>query len=156
MSGTMSAQVARIEAENDRLHRRMGFWRERAGELKELLSAVLEVEEASEVPRWSSELTEQVREMSGTNDSLPPDQEEMEKWLDTRPPKVRRMAKKFPPGTKVQHQGDMYYVVGYVEELSGDCDVGVKLSSFDPIHEYELATNDENTIDVYPVISEEE
>ena len=152
MSATTSERVARIEAENDRLHERAGFWRERAGEMADTLKAVLEIEEASEVPRWSNALLDEVRELSGAKEIRDRAAGAAKKWLASRPPAVRKMAAKFPPGTKILYEGAECFVTGYVEEEDGD--VGLKLSPYDPTQEYELAIA--NTIDVFPIIYDPE
>lgn len=148
MSATTNERLAKIEAENDRLHERLGYWRERAGEMAETLKAVLEIEEASEIPRWSNTLLDEVRALSGVKDERARAAGEPEKWLGSRPPNVRRMANKFPPGTKVMYEATECFVVGYVEEEDGD--VGLRLSAYNPNQEYDLAM--ENFIVVFPIV----
>lgn len=64
MSGTMDEQTARLEALNDRLHERMGYWRERCGEYQELLRDLLEFELAGETESWPPSLLARVEKMA--------------------------------------------------------------------------------------------
>lgn len=51
-------------------------------------------------------------------------------WLSTRPPRVRRLAQKFPPGTKVVLDDRSHHVLGYSE------DGKVIVSAVDPTVDY--------------------
>ena len=56
-----------------------------------------------------------------------------EKWLSNRPPIIRELFEKFPPGTRFQDGDKILHVVGYSE------DGGILVSATDPSVDYKKA-----------------
>lgn len=65
---------------------------------------------------------------------LDPDQiAALEEWLADRPPIIRELAYKYPPGTRFQRDGGIYWLVSYME------DGGIGVSQINPVDDYEGA-----------------
>lgn len=65
----------------------------------------------------------------------PEQKEKLDKWLEGRPPIIKELCYRFPPGTRFEIEGVINYVVSYNEDGS----VGVSI--IDPRKNYELATS---------------
>jgi len=57
----------------------------------------------------------------------------LEAWLATRPPAVKQLARKYPPGTRFVIHGEIQYVVAYNEDGS------LSVSSINPSADYKGA-----------------
>ncbi len=60
----------------------------------------------------------------------------MKDWLDTRPPAIQVLAEQFPPGSLVLMYGNVFYIVGYTENNSGN---DLIISTLNPFDDYEKA-----------------
>jgi hypothetical protein len=60
---------------------------------------------------------------------------EMQAWLETRPECVKSLAQEFPPGTSLDVDGVVHYVVGYTENDM------LLISRVDPYDDYDGACN---------------
>jgi hypothetical protein len=63
------------------------------------------------------------------------------KWLLSRPPHVRAVAEKFPPGTQAVIDGQAVWLVSYVETQSGG--VMLRFSATNPAEDYDGAITSE-------------
>jgi hypothetical protein len=53
-----------------------------------------------------------------------------DEWLNSRPPVIRELVCRFPPGISFKREGKTFYVVGYVE------DGGLEISDINPAEDY--------------------
>ena len=60
---------------------------------------------------------------------------EWERWLNSRPPIIRELANRFPPGFSFEKEGKTLYIVAYVE------DGGIEVSEINPDEDYDNAVN---------------
>ena len=61
-------------------------------------------------------------------------------WLAERPKLVRKMAKKYPPGTKFNIHGQHMHVMSYEE------DGGISVTAIDPFEDYENAVKERKPV----------
>lgn len=64
----------------------------------------------------------------------------MELWLKGKPETIKRLARRLPPGTKIESHGQTLYVVAYTE------DGGVKVSKTDPAEDFRTAIQERQPI----------
>jgi hypothetical protein len=60
----------------------------------------------------------------------------LERWLETRPPAIRRLAAEFPLSTLIELDGVTHYVMGY-----GDGGILI-LTPVDPMRDYDRAMDE--------------
>jgi hypothetical protein len=63
----------------------------------------------------------------------------IEEWLETRPPPIRDLAKKFPIGSIFWVGGHKFYHVGYAEVPEDPDHPRLILSSIDPLEDYDYS-----------------
>jgi hypothetical protein len=61
-----------------------------------------------------------------------------EQWVASRPESVQKLAKEFPPGTRIKVRGQLAYLIGYTE---GD---SLIFSIIDPNRDFDKSMRDEN------------
>lgn len=63
-------------------------------------------------------------------------------WFKSRPPEIQELLRRYPPGTELQHEGQVWHVVGATETTAKPV---LMVSLFDPRLDYEMAqTNAEH------------
>lgn len=62
---------------------------------------------------------------------------EYKKWVESRPPPVRKLAERIRPGTTVDVDGTIHYVVGFREHSDGTA--SVLISETNPAKNYRKA-----------------
>lgn len=60
-------------------------------------------------------------------------QARFEKWLESRPPVVRELARRYPPGTKFDRHGKTFHVIAYTDQG------GLMVTEIDPAIDYAQA-----------------
>lgn len=65
---------------------------------------------------------------------------EFESWLEGRPETIKQLARKFPPGTVIESNGERLYVISYDE------DGGIGVSLIDPSEDYDGAVQSRKNI----------
>jgi hypothetical protein len=63
---------------------------------------------------------------------------EQEAWIASRPASIQAMIRKYPPGTRLLIDGQVYHVISYFEP-KGDQPAGLGISLVDPAKDYEAA-----------------
>lgn len=64
------------------------------------------------------------------------DTPEWREWYASRPPEIRQLIDRFPPGTVVKHKEETLYVMGYFET---EGEPGVYITPINPSDDYEGA-----------------
>ena len=67
---------------------------------------------------------------------------EWEAWVATRPPHIARVARRYPPGVCIEHEGETLWLIGYNETKTDE--VMLIFSKVDPSEDYEAARRPEN------------
>jgi hypothetical protein len=67
---------------------------------------------------------------------------EWEMWVASRPPQIQRAARAYPPGSVIEHAGEILWLIGYNETTSDE--VMLIFSKVNPFEDYEAAHRPEN------------
>jgi hypothetical protein len=62
----------------------------------------------------------------------------MKEWIETRPPEIKALIVRFPPGTAITVNNQLLYVVGYAEG-NGSNENSLIVSRTSPADDYDLA-----------------